>query len=268
MHPTPAEHAHRLATARSVLASLAPPRLPSASPSIPAAPPALPSPSPSAADPLYALRLSAFTQAGRCARLTTPFAPSAPLLHLHAARAAGASVALLGALGGCGAGGAAAARFPARTAPDSLALRDGVAGGPGAVDAAAAAQQLLFPLGLQGWRGAEPSQQQPLAPAGYSAAASSAAGASAAYEAAGQRAAAAAADGSGFAWPTGAEHALQALRLSVLPPAPRPPPARAGFSPQSLALLGSLHAWQCEGKLMEQRRSATTLARGEGSAAA
>jgi hypothetical protein len=261
----------RLRTARAVLDSLscqARPALPqpSAAVAAAAAPSAAAAAAPSAAAAaaaaaadIYALRLSAYTQAGRCARMTTPFAPAAAVLHLHAVRARGESVALLGALGSVAGAPAAGAhaRAPApATAPDSLALRDGVAGSPGAVDAAAEHhQRLLHPLGLLGWRsggcggggGGGLAPPAPLAPL-----------VRADCEAAGARAAAAEAAAPAFAWPSGAQHAIDALRLPVLAPPAALPPARAAFTRETLALLGSLHAWRCEGQVLEQRRRATS----------
>jgi hypothetical protein len=58
-----------------------------------------------------------------------------------------------------------------------------------------------------------------------------------------------------FHWPTGAEHALQALQLPVLPPEPALPPLRAGFSPRTAELLASLEAFKAGSRIMEEARA-------------
>jgi len=242
--------ASRLQTARSVLETLRGGALQGSSPPAPhSAAHAAPSTS-------YTLRLSAFTQAGGCGRMTTPFTPASSLQYLHATAQRGESVALLGALRPAALrGDAAPVALPTLTASESLALRDGVGGAAGQVDAAAL--QLLHPLGLQGWRAQPGAPRAVLAP-GYRA--RDPAAARAAYEAEGQRAASAADLLPAHAWPTGLQHSFDALRLSVLPPEAPQPSARAGYARESLALLGSLRAWRCEGALIEQRRQASAEA--------
>ena len=201
----------------------------------------------------YSLRLSAFTEAG-CPRMTAPFAPSTRTVHLHSQGwGSGESVAVLGALWQPAlAGDYLPAHFPTLTRAESYALRDGVGSDAGqreAVDQAGSGPKgLLHPLGLQGWAGGQQQPQTQRAATGVRLQGREG------YEAAGQRAARAADGTPAHAWPTGVQHSFHALRLSVLPQEPAQPSARMGFTPRSLELLGSLKAWELEGKVIEQRR--------------
>ncbi len=231
-------------------------------------PASVPAPEPPTAWYDLNLRLAAYAESGVCARVTVPFAPSHRVQHLHRQCAVGESMAAVGALG-CPGLSLDTASAPAAASAQSLALRDGVpAAAQGAVDELGGSS-LLQPLGLLGSSSAQ--QPSPLAALGAAVAAAEGGSSSsssyrppqpaqalAAYDSAGQRAASAEGLAQPHAWPSGQQHAYQALRLGVLPQEPEQPPARAGYTRESLVLLASLKAFQCEGTLMEQHRLRTS----------
>jgi hypothetical protein len=224
-----------------------------------------------------------------------PFSPSYEVQHRHQAATRGESVAVLGWLRLPGLrGDTAAACFPSATSPESLALRHAVHGDArdvwggergsalaAAVDMAADGPQ--WPAGCAPAGGAPAAAFPPAANVPPAAEAAAAVGGRAACEAAGRVArdqqaaaaergtAAAASPGAAvapagaspgrravwprFAWPSGGEHAIQALKLPVLPPEPPLPPLRCGFSPRTAELLASLEAFKAGARVMEEARA-------------